>query len=375
MMCTHKYQKKETSVSLPKHSKRDTSVERHKPFFMDTLFTYKIPRALSGERADKTLRQALLDKHVVESELEGRSFLTTLFEAGRVRVGGKAVTAGKRLRSGEILEFSVPETTIQPKNEPPIWPEKIYENEYLMVFHKPAFMAMHGGVGIRQTEYTFTDYLLAHYPELATIGESSERPGIVHRLDKDTSGIVLVAKTDEAYLGLKTLFLERKIRKTYIALCYGLFKEKHGIIDFPIRRQRTTLKRAIVRSKTEKALEGAKEAVTEYTVLESFTDTSLVLLKPRTGRMHQIRVHLQALHKAILGDTLYATRDALKAYPHIKRQMLHALRLEFDLFGTQYSFEVMPGKDFEEALQSLDGFQGSGYDYEALKSLFSLNRE
>lgn len=342
---------------------------------MINTITYKIPRALSGERADKIVRQALKDKQRVLGESDGRSFLTSLFEASRVRVAGEVVSSGKRLRSGEVIQIDVPEVVAPVKKEPAIWPEKVYENEHVLVFHKPAFMAMHGGVGIRQTEYTFADYLNAHYPAISTIGESSERPGIVHRLDKDTSGIVLVAKTDEAYTALKNLFLERKIQKTYVALCYGLFKDETGIIDFPIRRQRTTLKRAIVRSKTEKALEGAKEAVTEYQVLAMFEDTSLVLLKPKTGRMHQIRVHLQALHKAILGDTLYATRDALKAYPHIQRQMLHALRLEFDLFGTQYSFEVTPGKDFQEALESLDGFQGSGYDYEALKSLFSTNGE
>jgi len=344
---------------------------------MNTPYTYKIPKMYSGERADKVVRVALKRKGLWENDFTGRTFLTALFEMGHVFVSGKAIDASKRLRSGETLQFSLPGQGIQKKTKdtPLFWPEKLYENEDFLVFNKPPFMSMHGGVGIRQNDYTFADFLRAKYPEVASIGESLERPGIVHRLDKNTSGVVLVAKTEEAYHGLKEIFLERKIYKTYIALCYGLFKEKEGVINFPIRRQKSSLKREVVRSKTEQALEKAKSATTNYQCLASFKDASLVMLKPETGRMHQIRVHLQALHKAVLGDSLYSTRDSKQAYPHIKRQMLHAVRLEFDFQGTSYVFEAMPGEDFQKALESLDGFQGSGYDYEALKSLFSTTRE
>jgi 23S rRNA pseudouridine1911/1915/1917 synthase len=344
---------------------------------MQTPYTYKIPKAYSGERADKVIRVALKRKGLWENDFTGRTFLTALFEAGQVSVLGTPIEASKRLRSGEILEFSLPDEEEKKlaKDTPSHLPERLYENEHFLVFNKPPFMSMHGGVDIRQNNYTFADFLRDRYPEVAAIGESLERPGIVHRLDKNTSGVVLVAKTEEAYTGLKELFLERKIHKTYIALCYGVFKEQEGTITFPIRRQKSSLKREIVRSKTEEALENAKSAITNYRVIASFNDTSLVMLEPKTGRMHQIRVHLQALHKAVLGDTLYSTRDSARAYPDIKRQMLHALRLEFDFLGTSYVFEAMPGEDFEEATESLDGFRGSGYDYEALKSLFSTKGE
>ncbi len=344
---------------------------------MNTPYTYKIPKAYSGERADKVVRVALKRKGLWKNDFTGRTFLTALFEAGQVAVLGTPIDASKRLRSGETLQFSLPDEEAKKlaKETPRFLPETLYENEYFLVFNKPAFMSMHGGVGIRQNDYTFADFLREYYPAVTSIGESLERPGIVHRLDKNTSGVVLVAKTEESYTGLKELFLERKIHKTYLALCYGTFKEKDGVITFPIRRQKSSLKREIVRSKTGQALENAKSAITNYTCLVSFKDASLVMLKPKTGRMHQIRVHLQALHKAILGDTLYSTRDSQRAYPDIKRQMLHALRLEFDFLGTSYVFEAMPGEDFKEATESLDGFQGSGYDYEALKSLFSTTRE
>jgi 23S rRNA pseudouridine1911/1915/1917 synthase len=331
---------------------------------------YKIPKAHSGERADKVMRVALKRKGLWEDDFTGRTFLRTLFESGEVTVSGLPIDGSKRLRSGETIFFTLPDKISMHKKETPLFlPEKLYENELFLVFNKPPFMAMHGGVGIRKSHYTFADFLIEHYPYIATVGESPERPGIVHRLDKNTSGVVLVAKTDQSYIDLKELFLERKINKTYIALAYGIFKEKKGEINFPIQRQKGSLKREIVRSQTEKALENAKDALTYYESLVSFNDASLVLLTPESGRMHQIRVHLQALHKAVLGDTLYSTRDSKKAYPEIKRQMLHAVRLEFDFAGTQYVFEAMPGEDFREALESLDGFQGSGYDYEALKSL------
>ncbi|MEK9174227.1 MAG: RluA family pseudouridine synthase [Patescibacteria group bacterium] len=344
---------------------------------MNTSYTYKIPKAYSGERADKVVRAALKRKGLWENDFTGRTFLTALFEAGQVSVLDTPIDASKRLRSGETIQFNLPdeEDKKRAKDTPRFLPEKLYENEHFLVFNKPAFMSMHGGVGIRQNDYTFADFLRDSYTEVAGIGESVERPGIVHRLDKNTSGVVLIAKTQEAYTGLKELFLERKIHKTYVALCYGVFKEVEGSITFPIRRQKSSLKREIVRSKTEQALENAKSAITNYRVIVSFNDASLVMLEPETGRMHQIRVHLQALHKAVLGDTLYSTRDSQRAYPDIERQMLHALRLEFDFQSTSYVFEAMPGEDFREALESLDGFRGSGYDYEALKSLFSTTRE
>jgi 23S rRNA pseudouridine1911/1915/1917 synthase len=337
---------------------------------------YKIPKAHSGERADKVMRIALKRKGFWEDDFTGRTFLRTLFESGEVTVSGLPIDGSKRLRSGETILFTLPDKVSMHKKETPLFlPEKLYENDLFLVFNKPPFMAMHGGVGIRKSHYTFADFLIEHYPEVATIGESIERPGIVHRLDKNTSGVVLVAKTEESYKALKDLFLERKIHKTYIALSYGIFKEKKGEITFAIQRQKGSLKREVVRSQTEKAVENAKDALTHYESLISFGDASLVLLTPETGRMHQIRVHLQALHKAVLGDTLYSTRDSKKAYPEIKRQMLHALRLEFDFAGTQYVFEAMPGEDFKEAVESLDGFHVSGYDYEALKGLFSTTRE
>ena len=208
---------------------------------MTLVERYKIPRAFSGERADKILRQALQEKKLNQSAFTGRSFLLRLFEEERVKVAGEVISSGRRLRSGEVLEFSLPATQSKAKKTPLFYPQEVYENEHFFVFAKPPFMAMHGGKGIREEEYTFADYLLKQYPEVTSIGESPERPGMMHRLDKDTSGIVLIARTEEAYSGLKELFLERKIQKTYLALCFGLFSDRSGVIDFPIRRQRSSL--------------------------------------------------------------------------------------------------------------------------------------
>ncbi len=280
---------------------------------MNTPYTYKIPKMYSGERADKVIRAALKRKGLWENDFTGRTFLTALFESGQVAVLGTPIDASKRLRSGETLQFSLPDEEAKKlaKETPRFLPEKLYENEHFLVFNKPAFMSMHGGVGIRQNDYTFADFLREYYPEVTSIGESLERPGIVHRLDKNTSGVVLVAKTEESYASLKELFLERKIHKTYIALCYGTFKDMEGTITFPIRRQKSSLKREIVRSKTDEALENAKSAITNYTCLVSFQDASLVMLEPKTGRMHQIRVHLSDSGLPIVGDKIYGPDENL----------------------------------------------------------------
>ncbi len=197
--------------------------------------------------------------------------------------------------------------------------------------------------GGRTEGVTLTDELLKRYPEIKNVGDDPElRPGIVHRLDKETSGIILVARDHEYFEYLNSLFQKHEIKKTYLALVVGTPKEKKGIIDAPIGIRNGTMKRSTRSSKM------AKEAVTEYRVLKTFSDKvssqsfSLLEVSPKTGRTHQIRVHFASIGHPILGDRLYGSK---KQPDWATRLMLHALSIEFTTAdGKRLKFEAEPPK-------------------------------
>ena len=252
-------------------------------------------------------------------------------------------------------------------------PEVIYENENFLVLNKPAGMLVHVVANrksqIADHERTLVDWLLARYPEVKKVGDLSTssgqanlRPGIVHRLDKDTSGVMVVARNQRTFEYLKNLFQERKIQKTYRVLVYRKVKNEKGIIDKPIGIKAGTTKRSVFSDKMR------KEAVTEYRVVSRSTyhvvynkgeksggqdqDFSVLEVKPKTGRTHQIRVHLASIGHSVVNDILYS-----KKKPRIGngRLMLHAMSLEFTTEdGKRMHFEAeLPG-DFEENIRELE---------------------
>ncbi len=181
---------------------------------------------------------------------------------------------------------------------------------------------------------TLVDWLLSRYPEIATVGDDpAQRPGIVHRLDKDTSGVMLVAKNQKTFEYLKSLFQKHEIIKTYLALVQGELAKKSGVIDAPIGIKNGTTKRSIRSTKM------AKEAVTEYKVLAG----SLLEVKPKTGRTHQIRVHLASIGHPIVGDPIYGKKPSVKN----QRLMLHAASIEFTApDGKRMRLEAEPPPEF-----------------------------
>lgn len=202
----------------------------------------------------------------------------------------------------------------------------IYEDKNFLALNKPAGVLVHRTAANNQEE-TLVDWILKRYPSIARIGDNTElRPGIVHRLDRDTSGVMLIPKTQDYFEYLKKLFQEHKVKKTYLALVYGEVKGG-ALINKPISLKAGTTKRTVHGGKM------TKEAITEYRPLKHLEYEgmrfTLLEVSPKTGRTHQIRVHLASIGHPIVGDTLYSSSSYRKLNPfHLERQFLHAFSLE-----------------------------------------------
>lgn len=196
----------------------------------------------------------------------------------------------------------------------------IYEDSDVLVIDKPAGIVVFPEG--KTTENTIIDHLIAKHPDLKNAGEAP-RYGVVHRLDKDTSGLLLVAKSTEALIFLQKQFKNREVEKQYIALATGAIKEEKGVIDTFIGRSKSDPRKQAAHSLEYKGKTGLREAITEYKVVQKFADYTLLEVQIKTGRKHQIRCHLAYIHHPIAGDTLYGFKDSPKPQG-LERQFLHA---------------------------------------------------
>ncbi|MDO8493025.1 MAG: RluA family pseudouridine synthase [bacterium] len=234
----------------------------------------------------------------------------------------------------------------------------LYEDDDVLAIDKPAGIAVHDDADGNQ-KYTIVDWILENYPKMKKVYEDSEeegsnisRPGIVHRLDKDTSGVLLLAKNIRAYRFLKKQFKDKTIKKVYRAIIYGDLKKDVGIIDRPIGRSKDEFRSRATGSLARGEM---REAITYYRVVERFKDYSLLELRPRTGRTHQLRVHLKSVSHPIVCDAVYAKGQP--CLPGLKRHALHAFSVEFKLPSDQGGKEIkvespLPA-DFKKALVNL----------------------
>lgn len=231
----------------------------------------------------------------------------------------------------------------------------LYEDDDVVVINKPSGISVHPDG--RREEETISDWFVSQYPEAKEVGEPLTlsngvvvpRPGIVHRLDKDTSGVMVLAKTNEAHAHLKHAFQERMVKKTYRTFLWGALKKQKGIITLPIGRSRSDFRK---RSAERHAKEPLREARTDFEVLMHTRDISYVEAKPHTGRMHQIRVHFKAPQNPVVGDMLYAPK---KGYAlGFQRLALHAFQLSLPLLrGGEKVFEAPLPEDFIKAEKEL----------------------
>lgn len=267
-----------------------------------------------------------LDQYLAgDGKVGTRSQAKALIDGGYVQVDGRVRKAGYRLRGGEILDIRQPTTAPSGLAAEDLPLRILYEDSDVLAVDKPAGMVVHPAPGNRSG--TLVNALL--HRGLVTGGGSGDRPGIVHRLDKETSGILLVARSVHAHEALARAFRERRVRKKYLALVLGDPGPREGVLSWSIGRHPRERKRMSIHSRR------GRVARTVYRLIESFRDVALIEVWPETGRTHQIRVHLAAMGHPVLADPLYGARKG-RAYPKggpgrgFPRQALHAAEIELD---------------------------------------------
>lgn len=312
---------------------------------MTTRHELEVPAELEGFRLD----QALAELHPGWT----RSRVRKLIDDGCVALAGRAVKASTTVRAGQTIVVLEPPPVPLAAAAEPIELDIVHEDADLLVLNKPAGLVIHPAAG--NPDGTLVNALLHHCRDLSGIG-GVERPGIVHRLDRDTTGLLVVAKSDRAHLALSLAFRQRQVEKTYLTVCYGLPEPRDGVIDAPIGRHPRHRKQMAV-------VADGRPARTLYRVEEPLLGTALVSCRLVTGRTHQIRVHLAHRGHALVGDPVYAGRQwrtlddpvAAAACRSFPRQALHAWRLGFThpVSRTEVEFEAAPPADMVELVELL----------------------
>jgi 23S rRNA pseudouridine1911/1915/1917 synthase len=322
--------------------------------------TYTVPEEAAGQRLDVWLARQMSSV--------SRERVQFLLEQQQVLLNGRFPRASSRLRGGEVVEVlgdpAPPAMKAVAENIPL---HVVYEDDDLSVIDKPAGMTVHAGAGAAEREGgTLVNALLHHYRSLSSVG-GDQRPGIVHRLDKQTSGLIVVARNDAAHARLAEMFAQRKVHKTYIALVHGHLKQDRGTIDAPIARDLLRRTRMTTRRHT-----GARTAVSHYSVLRRlssrFGQFTFLSVRIETGRTHQIRVHLASIGHPVVGDTVYGAPARLMVGPSrqrvdpeseslaLQRNFLHAAEIEFahPRTGTLLHFTSPLPRELEDWLRAIE---------------------
>lgn len=291
-----------------------------------------------------------LDTFIAEKWAISRSNAKTVIEKYGAFVNGvNRKKSGYELKKGDVVEFELPAPEVLEVKAENIPLDIVYQDEYMAVINKPQGMVVHQASSYKKND-TLVNALLYNLDSLSGIN-GVIRPGIVHRLDKDTSGLIVVAKNDEAHKSLASQIEKKTARRIYYGLCDGNFKEDEGVVDKPIARSKKDRKKMAID-------ETGRRAVTHYRVLERFGKYTLVRFELETGRTHQIRVHAQSLHHPIVGDEVYGGSTAI----YHNGQLLHAkeLILEHPHTHEVLKFECELPRYFEDVLNKLRNKNNNG---------------
>ena len=297
---------------------------------------------------EKNTQKKRIDSYIVDKNINlSRTAIKRLLDEGKILVNGKKQKPSYKPEVGDIITIEIPEpeeVELKPQDIPI---DVIYEDKDIIVVNKPKGMVVHPANG--NPDGTLVNAILAKCKDsLSGIG-GEIRPGIVHRLDKDTSGLLIIAKNDQAHINMSKQIQDRKVIKKYIALVKGVIGENTATIDMPIARSTKDRKKMAVDPK-------GKEAITHYKVLQRYDKYTLLEIKIDTGRTHQIRVHMSYIGHPVVGDMQYSNG---KNEFGIEGQMLHSKYLEFDhpITGKRLKLEAPLPEYFEQVLNELEGRQ------------------
>lgn len=321
------------------HRLREKDEERH--------FRIQISEKDLGRRLDQFLSQTELNL--------SRSQAKKLIEERAILLNDQSTKPSAHMKAGDWVSGAIPKPKLLSLKPEPLPLHILYEDPSIIIIDKPAGMVVHPAKG--NPSGTLVNALLYHCKDLSGIN-GVMRPGIVHRLDKDTSGVMVIAKEDRAYHQLTKQFKNRTVEKIYLAIAYGKFSRDEGLIDVAIGRHPSQRKRMSIRAKK------GRPSITQWKVMERFEDFTLLEISPRTGRTHQIRVHLSSMGHPLLGDPLYGRKgrpgsiqdSVLKeSVKKMNRQALHAHRLEFihPRTGERIIFTSPMPEDMREVLEWL----------------------
>jgi 23S rRNA pseudouridine1911/1915/1917 synthase len=303
--------------------------------------SFKVDASGSGQRIDRFLTGRA--KNI------SRSYIQNIINQKKIKVNGQAISKHYRLARGDLITIEDLKRTASSEIEPEKISLKIvYEDASLAVISKKAGILTHPTP--QRKNHTLVNALLYHYRKLSGLS-GRDRAGIVHRLDKNTSGLLIVAKDDAAHGLLSDMFKKRLIKKTYAALVWGSFSSRKGEIILPIGRS------GLDRKKMSISIDRGREAVTKFEVAEEFAGSTLLDIHPETGRTHQIRVHLSYIDHPVIGDEVYGTKQSQRLARDLglERQFLHARRLEFThpVTGKQLKIEDRLAGDLQKCLRVL----------------------
>jgi 23S rRNA pseudouridine1911/1915/1917 synthase len=301
-------------------------------------------KIITFEKFAKTrIDKFLMEEFFLNMEITRGEIIRQIKE-GNILVDGKRVKPSYMLRTGDKIEINISEKEKDLVSNKAVKFRVIAQDENMIVINKPAGLQVHPST--RNETDTLVNGLLCKFPEIGNVGDAPKiRPGIVHRLDRGTSGVLIVARNQETYLSLKKKFKNREMRKKYWAIVYGT-PEKNGIIDTPLARAADYKKQIIAGEKTRTKI---RTAVTEYEALVTSDKFALLEVSPKTGRTHQIRVHLTSIGHPILGDEKYMCKK-FAIDDNTKRLFLHAKSLEFEMHGKKYQFAAPLPLDFQNFL-------------------------
>jgi len=301
-----------------------------------TILTCVIDAELSGLRLDVALSRALVEHQITRSSLQ------RLIAEGHVKVEGNTERSSYKVRSGQTIAVEIPEIQVTSTEPEAITLSVVYEDSDVVVIDKPQGMVVHPAPG--NYSGTLVNALLHHVDDLSGIG-GEQRPGIVHRLDKDTTGLLVVAKNDRSHVALQQQLAARTMKREYIAILHGNVKKENGTVKAPIGRHPQRRKEMAV-------VQNGRESITHYTVEERFSGYTLTSLRLQTGRTHQIRVHMAYIGHPVVGDPVYGPKKAPFTLPG---QMLHARALTFihPTSGEELRFFSSPPAIFMHLLSNL----------------------